>query len=169
MFIERRYNCSALEYPASKPKRIGDLILTMPAVAALREKLPDARITLVGSARCADLFPAMPNIDRILITQRNPGDIARHLLPWRVRFDYCIDFTRNDRPSLSCLFIPRAETGRVPPCPRSIKNRARIYNQFVDNRMRTHATVDYNLAFWRSHRAPQRFPRGSSGVAGASP
>ena len=31
-------------------KRIGDLILTTPAIAALREKFPDASISLVVSA-----------------------------------------------------------------------------------------------------------------------
>ena len=50
-------------------KRIGDLILTTPAIAALRESFPEAQITLVVSNECADLLPAISNVDRILIAQ----------------------------------------------------------------------------------------------------
>jgi len=118
----------------------------MPAVAALREKFPDARIMLVVSSECADLFPAMPNIDRILITRRNLRDIAVFLALARERFDYCIDFTRNDR-SAFLAFLSGARR-RVVSCRvrDQSKTRARIYNQFVDNRMRDMHTVDYNLA-----------------------
>src|SRR5438105_4938985 len=69
----------------------------MPTMAALRENFPDALITLLVSSECADLVPAMLNIDRILITRRNLRDIAVFLALARGRFDYCIDFTRNDR------------------------------------------------------------------------
>jgi predicted lipopolysaccharide heptosyltransferase III len=127
-------------------KRIGDLILTMPAVAALRENFPDARITFVGSSECTDLFPAMPNIDRILITRRNLRDIAVFLALARERFDYCIDFTRNDR-SAFLAFLSGARRRVVSYRVRDqSKTRARIYNLFVDNRMRDMHTVDYNLA-----------------------
>ena len=40
-------------------KRIGDLILTTPAIAALRERFPDAEVTMVVSSECADLLPAI--------------------------------------------------------------------------------------------------------------
>ena len=36
-------------------KRIGDLILTTPAIAALRRNYPDAHITLAVSNECAEL------------------------------------------------------------------------------------------------------------------
>jgi len=46
-------------------KRIGDLILTTPAIAALREKFLEASITLVVSRECEDLLDscdaAQPN------------------------------------------------------------------------------------------------------------
>ena len=74
-------------------KRIGDLILTTPAIVALREKFPDAKLTLVVSPQCAELLPAIPDIDNRLLSSaaRTWLEIARG------NFDYCIDFTRNDR------------------------------------------------------------------------
>src|SRR5205814_7091471 len=84
-FIVRRYN-TFLNILLLQLKRVGDLILTMPTMAALRENFPEALITLLVSSECADLFPAMPNIDRILITRRNPRDIAVFLALARERF-----------------------------------------------------------------------------------
>ena len=127
-------------------KRIGDLILTMPAIVALRENFPDARVTLIVSNECADLLPAIPGADRILVAQRNLSDIAIVIALARERFNYCIDFTRNDR-SAFLAFLSRAQKRIVSHRVRDqSKIRARIYNQFVDNRMRDMHTVDYNLA-----------------------
>src|SRR5437016_7143133 len=118
----------------------------MPTMAALRENFPDALITLLVSSECADLFPAILNIDRILITRRNLRDIAVFLAIVRERFDYCIDFTRNDR-SAFLAFLSCARRRVVSYRVREqSKTRARIYNQFADNRMRDMHTVDYNLA-----------------------
>src|SRR5947199_6972449 len=118
----------------------------MPTMAALRENFPDALITLLVSSECADLFPAMPNIDRILITRRNLRDIAVFLALARERFDYCIDFTRNDR-SAFLAFLSGARKRVVSYRVRDqSKTRARIYNEFVDNRMRDMHTIDYNIA-----------------------
>jgi len=127
-------------------KRIGDLILTMPAIVALRENFPDARVTLVVSNECADLLPAIPGADRILVARHNLSDIAIVIALARERFNYCIDFTRNDR-SAFLAFLSRARKRIVSHRVRDqSKIRARIYNQFVDNRMRDMHTVDYNLA-----------------------
>jgi predicted lipopolysaccharide heptosyltransferase III len=127
-------------------KRIGDLILTMPAMTALRANFPDARVTLVVSNECADLLPAISSVDRILAVRRNLSDVAIVVALARERFDYCIDFTQNDR-SAFLAFLSRARK-RVVSCRvrDQSKTRARIYNQFVNNRMRDMHTVDYNLA-----------------------
>ncbi len=117
-------------------KRIGDLILTIPAMVALRENFSDARITLVVSNECADLLPAISSADRILVAHRNLKDIAIAVALARERFDYCIDFTRNDR-SAFLAFLSQARKRIVSHRVRDqSKIRARIYNHFVDNRMR---------------------------------
>jgi predicted lipopolysaccharide heptosyltransferase III len=127
-------------------KRIGDLILTMPATATLRANFSDARVTLVVSNECADLLPAISGVDRVLIARRNLSDATLFLAVARERFDCCIDFTRNDR-SAFLAFLSGARKRVVSYRVRDqSKTRARIYNEFVDNRMRDMHTIDYNLA-----------------------
>jgi predicted lipopolysaccharide heptosyltransferase III len=126
-------------------KRIGDLILTMPAIEALRANFPDSRLTLVVSSECADLLPAIGSVDRTLMARRNPRDAALFLAVARERFDYCIDFTRNDR-SAFLAFLSGARKRIVSRRVRDqSKTRARAYNDFVKVRMRDMHTIDYNL------------------------
>ena len=127
-------------------KRIGDLILTTPAVAALRERFPTAQLTVVASSECAELLPAIPSVDRSLITRRNPRDLALFFSIATSRFDCCIDFTRNDRSAFLAL-LSRAPRRVVSYRVRQqSKTRARAYTDFVPVRMRDLHTIDYNLA-----------------------
>jgi lipopolysaccharide heptosyltransferase III, putative len=127
-------------------KRIGDLILTTPAVAALRERFPGAEMTIVVSSECADLLPAIAGVDRILMARRNLRDVAAFLAVAGKRFDYCIDFTRNDR-SAFLTFLSGARKRIVSYRVRDqSKSRARLYTDFVDVRMRDLHTIDYNLS-----------------------
>jgi predicted lipopolysaccharide heptosyltransferase III len=127
-------------------KRIGDLILTTPAVAALRERFPGAHVTIVVSSECADLVPAISGVDRILMARRNLRDLALFLAVMGRRFDYCIDFTRNDR-SAFLAFLSGARKCIVSYRVRDqSKTRARVYTDFVNARMRDLHTIDYNLA-----------------------
>jgi predicted lipopolysaccharide heptosyltransferase III len=127
-------------------KRIGDLILTTPAIAALREKFPDAKLTLVISRECAALVPALVGVDQTLIMQRGLSDAGKFFSVLRQKFDYCIDFTRNDR-SASLAFLSRAQKRIVSyRVKRRTKIRRRAYNEFVEHRMRDMHTIDYNLS-----------------------
>src|SRR5207247_9806411 len=74
-------------------KRIGDLILTTPTIAALRKSFPDALLTLVISGECADLLPALSNVDRVLIEARKLCDIALFPAIAPRKFYCCIGFT----------------------------------------------------------------------------
>ena len=56
-------------------KRIGDLVLTTPAIAALREKFPHANISLVVSRDDAPLLPAISDVDRTLSCSGNWDDV----------------------------------------------------------------------------------------------
>src|SRR5688572_8721762 len=47
-------------------KRIGDLLLTTPALAALREREPDTEIVLCGGPVAQALHTAMPMVTRVL-------------------------------------------------------------------------------------------------------
>src|SRR5919198_6616128 len=127
-------------------KRIGDLVLTTPAIAALRERFPDAEMTLVVSSECADLLPAISGVDRILMARRNLSDVAAFLTVAGKKFDYCIDFTRNDRSAfLTFLSGARRRIASYRVREQS-KTRARVYTDLVGVRVRDMHTIEYNLA-----------------------
>jgi len=127
-------------------KRIGDLILTTPAIAALSQSFPDAHLTLVVSNECAQLLPAISNIDRILITRRNLRDLGVFSSIACKKFDYCVDFTRNDRSAfLTLLSVARRRIASYRVRDQS-KTRARLYTELVGIRVRDRHTIDYNLA-----------------------
>jgi predicted lipopolysaccharide heptosyltransferase III len=127
-------------------KRIGDLILTTPAIHALRETFPDSRLTLIISRDCADLAPAISGVDRILIVRRNPRDLAVLFAVAKTKFDYCVDFTRNDRSAL-LAFLSGARKRVVSfRLKDKSKTRARVYNEFAEHRLRGLHTIDYHLA-----------------------
>jgi predicted lipopolysaccharide heptosyltransferase III len=127
-------------------KRIGDLILTTPAITVLRESFPDAHVTLAVSSECAELLPAISNVDRVLIARRNLRDIAVFSSIAGSGFDYCIDFTRNDRSAFLTLLSRahrRVTSYRVRD---QSKTRSQVYTDLVGVRVRDLHTIDYNLA-----------------------
>jgi predicted lipopolysaccharide heptosyltransferase III len=141
-----RRSLSAVKILLLQLKRIGDLIMTTPAIEALRKNFPQARITLVVSRECAELLPAISSADRTLVANRNLRDVAVFLTVAREKFDYCIDFTQSDRSAL-LAFLSRAQK-RV--AAHRVKdnsgNRARVYNEFTKLRLKEMHTLDYNLA-----------------------
>lgn len=122
-------------------KRIGDLILTTPAIAAVHERLPGARISLAISPACAELLPTIPHIQGPLIANK-----ARTWLEiTRGNFDYCVDFTRNDRSSLLTR-LSRAKTRIASERRKQTSTiRSRAYNTFVVAPVRQLHTIDYHL------------------------
>jgi predicted lipopolysaccharide heptosyltransferase III len=127
-------------------KRIGDLILTTPAIAALRENYRGAHITLAVSNECAELLPAISNVDHVLIARRNVRDVAMVSSVAGKRFDYCIDFTRNDRSAFLTLLSGARRRVASYRIREQSKTRARLYTDLVGVRVRDMHTIDYNLA-----------------------
>jgi ADP-heptose:LPS heptosyltransferase len=89
-------------------KRLGDVILTTPALRALRKLYPQAHITLLLDHHSAAVAPAIADVDEIWIYNRNASfnlwyDLVRH------GFDLCLDFTGNDRSALVSFFSKAAE------------------------------------------------------------
>ncbi len=122
-------------------KRIGDLILTTPAIAALHEKLPTAKISLAVSPACAELLPAISYMDNKFLTNRARTWLAIA----RGNFDYCVDFTRNDRSSLLTR-LSRAKTRIASERPKQRSTiRSHAYNTFVAAPVRQLHTIDYHL------------------------
>src|SRR5207302_5105328 len=127
-------------------KRIGDLILTTPAIAAVREKFPDTKITLVIAPKCKALAPAIAGVNKLLVMPRGLSGVRAIAAIGHTKFDYCVDFTRNDRSALLVL-LSRARK-RIVSFRIKVRSkfRTRFYNEFVQHRMRDMHTIDYHLA-----------------------
>jgi ADP-heptose:LPS heptosyltransferase len=127
-------------------KRIGDLILTTPALWALRQNLPDAHIVLAVEAGSRELLPAIDYVDETLVYERRGGGenwrVFRHLL--LRHYDVCLDFTCTDR---SALFTALSKAGRRVTFEREQRSRFRhvFYNEFVPSSVRDNHTADHYL------------------------
>jgi ADP-heptose:LPS heptosyltransferase len=126
-------------------RRLGDLILTTPAISALREHSPDAQIALAVSGECAPLLPAIHGLRQIFLTTHGLRDLSAWMEIRRAGFDCVVDLTRNDR-SAWLTFLSGAPQ-RIVSDRLKIKSkiRARLYNEFVDCAMKQMHTADYYL------------------------
>lgn len=127
-------------------KRIGDLVLTTPAIAALRKKFPDATLSLVVSPATEGLLPAIPGIDKVFVLRGQADDALDWIGLVCRRFDYCLDFTRNDRSSFLTLLSKAKKRITSDHQNLRTKLRARSYNEFVEAPVRLLHTIDYHLA-----------------------
>ncbi len=82
-------------------RRIGDVLLTTPAVRALRKLYPDAAIDFLAEPPAHELLNGNPDITRVLVYSKGP----RNYLKWlaRVRregYDWVIDYMGNPRTAM---------------------------------------------------------------------
>src|ERR1043165_969578 len=127
-------------------KRIGDLILTTPSIAALRDKFPESSISLVVSSAVKELLPAITGVDKVFEVRGKTDDALDWIALSFGKYDYCLDFTRNDR-SAFLTFLSGARKRITSDHPKlRTKLRARSYNEFVEAPVGFLHTVDYHLA-----------------------
>ncbi|CAN5132142.1 glycosyltransferase family 9 protein [soil metagenome] len=81
-------------------KRIGDAILTAPAIAGLKAAHPGGRVTLVLAGAAGQLGPAFTGADEVLVYRRNHPNPLLWGAVVLGRFDSCYDFTGTDRSAL---------------------------------------------------------------------
>src|SRR5436853_457340 len=131
-------------------KRSGDLILTTPAIAAIRDKFPGASISLVVSSAVKELLPAITGIDKVFEVRGKTDDAFDWIALSLGKFDYCLDFTRNDRSSF-LTFLSGARKRITSDHPKlRTRLRARSYNEFVEAPVGFLHTVDYHLALLKA-------------------
>ncbi len=122
-------------------KRIGDLVLTTPALAALRAAWPEAHIALAVAPGCAGLLGAVPSVSAGVVLGKGRG-----FAPWQQvltgAWDLCVDFTGTDRSSLAAG-LSRAKTRVAFESVKKRKLRAVAFNRFVDSPVRERHTVDH--------------------------
>src|SRR4029434_1270970 len=116
-------------------RRLGDLILTTPAISALREHLPGAQIVLAVSHETDSILPAIHGLQKTFLTKRGLRDLFAWMEIRRSGFDCVVDFTRNDR-SAWLTFLSGARRRIVSDRLKTkSKLRARFYNEFVGCRL----------------------------------
>jgi ADP-heptose:LPS heptosyltransferase len=122
-------------------KRIGDLILTTPVVAALREEFPTAKIHLVIDAAGSSLAPLL-GADTVWIHRKGgPNPWVWRDLP-RLRPDWCFDLSGTDR---SAWFTALARARQRVTYERFRRKAFRrlLFTDFVESSVRDRHTADH--------------------------
>jgi len=142
-------------------KRIGDLILTTPALWALRQNLPKAHIVLAVEGDSRELLPAIDYVDETLVYERRGrnSQLWRHLL--LKHYDACLDFTGTDRSALFGVLSKASRRATFEWVQRSCFRRL-FYDEFVASSVRENHTVDHYMHLLRALNLPvsaQQNPR----------
>jgi lipopolysaccharide heptosyltransferase II len=129
-------------------RQIGDVVLTTPAVAALRRRFPDAHLTYLVEPPAAPVLAGNPHLDEVIVAPRGRGiaallkDAGLALRLRRARYDLAIDFHGGPRASLLTLLsgarrrIGYEVVGRawmytdVVSRPRELRRRHSVVNQW---------------------------------------
>src|SRR5437016_3761344 len=92
------------------------------------------------------LAPAITGVNKLLVMPRGLSGLVTIAAIACGKFDYCVDFTRNDRSALLVL-LSRARK-RIVSFRIKVRSkfRTRFYNEFAQHRMRDMHTIDYHLA-----------------------
>jgi heptosyltransferase-3 len=125
-----------------KMRNIGDVLMMTPALRALRETFPKARITAVVNSGTEAMLAHNPHIDEVLVFQR-PDKKSGFLTRLRYelgfvnqlrqrKFDLTIGFTDGDRPSWYTRFChARYRVGLIHYSRGKNDPRRRIYNMLA--------------------------------------
>lgn len=82
-------------------RRIGDVVLTTPAVRALRKQYPDAQIDFLTEPPCHELLAGVPEISNILVYRKGWFNYLYWFLRLRLRrYDWVIDYMGNPRSAM---------------------------------------------------------------------
>lgn len=145
----------------SRIRQIGDVILTLPVLDALRANLPDAEIDYLAEEAPAQAAIGHPAIRRVLTLRKWPGLPAQPQLLAalrRARYDAVIDLYGNPRSALLSSFT--GAPVRVGPARRS---RRRLYTHAIPSQDPKRSAIDYHLSALQAigvpTPAPPRAPR----------
>jgi ADP-heptose:LPS heptosyltransferase len=126
-----------------RPRFLGDICLTLPALDAARTACPQARIGYVVERECAPLLEGDPRVEELVVVPRSPGAARTAGLLGRLRSfrpDVAIDFFCNPRTAV----WTRASGARVRVGYPNKGWRSALYTHHV--RPRTLSAVGFHLA-----------------------
>jgi len=126
-------------------KRIGDTILTAPAITALRTAHPQAEIVAVVSSAAAPLVECFHGVDRVLTLHSARPNLAVWASILFGEWDFTLDFTGTDR-SAAMAWLSRARRTAGYAKFASKHWRARAYTELSQASVRELHTIDFHLA-----------------------
>ncbi len=116
-------------------RRIGDIVMTTPAITALRKGLPSAHITYVVETPYRELIEGNPHIDRTIVLPRPLGKkkFLNTIRAFRKeRFDIAIDFHGGPTASLLTFF-----SGAKQKIGYRIKHKSFVYDIAIPRGLET--------------------------------
>jgi heptosyltransferase-2 len=91
---------------------IGETILTLPAIKALRQRFPKANITVLATPRNKAVYESFNTYSRLKIINLNPFSIAMFILKNRNKFDLVVDMEEYlNISSIIALFVGTKRVG----------------------------------------------------------
>lgn len=127
-------------------KRIGDAILTAPAVSLVRQAFPSARLTLALSGTTAQLGPAFCDVDEILHYRLGRPNLQIWHRLITGRFDKCLDFSGSDRAALMTRLSGATDRIGYRKLAEGKRGRRGAYTALCEASVRDLHTVDFHLA-----------------------
>lgn len=129
----------------SRLRRIGDAILTLPVLDAIRARYPDARIDYLAEEGPAQAILGHPAVDRVHSfrpsrTRLLPAPLSLLLELRRARYDWTIDLYGNPRSALLLAWTDAPI--RVGPARRG---RRRLYTHLVPPAVEPISAIDHHL------------------------
>jgi lipopolysaccharide heptosyltransferase II len=139
---EARRRGTPLRILVTRLRYLGDVILTTPAVAALKERYPEAEIHYATERPYADVLEGNPDIDRIVRLSRDSRRALGEIAALRsLRYTACIDLFHNPRSAI-LLYLSRIPI-RVGG---SRKLRGRLYTHRFTIPAGTRSAVAHHVA-----------------------
>ena len=137
-------------------KRIGDFILTAPAVASLREAYPTAEIVMVVPKNVAGLARCLGDVSRVIAYDSGRSGLEAWGSAIAGEWDACFDFTGTDR-SAFLVTLSRAKQ-RIGYAKFARGLRKFAYTKLSDASVRELHTVDFHLALVETLTGQKRSP-----------
>lgn len=126
-------------------KRIGDFILTAPALARLRHFRPKAEIVLLVPSGLVELAGCLPMVDRVIGFAAGRLNARAWASALAGSWDLCLDFSGTDRTALlTRLSRARLRVGYKKFAGNGLKCRA--YHRLCEASVRDLHTVDFHQA-----------------------
>ena len=125
-------------------KRMSELLLTTPSLAALRRHYPDAHITLAVDSSSREFLPAFNFVDESFVFSRRAGNRAFWQKLIFATFDVCLDYTGNDRSAI-CSVLSKSKRRIAFGSGGKSPVQSIFYNEFVHSSARENHAADHYL------------------------